>query len=110
MNKSFRDIPIPVPARPVKFVDQLRHFIGALNALVFLYKQFLGRELVDLRFTYSSVPKNIPVVFSHREASLVIDHLSDPYRLLAQLMYGAGLRISECCRLRVKDFDINAIS
>ncbi|MEH6606267.1 MAG: hypothetical protein V7711_11820 [Pseudomonadales bacterium] len=63
MNKSFRDIPIPVPARPVKFVDQLRHFIGALNALVFLYKQFLGRELVDLRFTYSSVPKNIPVVF-----------------------------------------------
>ncbi len=83
----------------------------ALNALVFLYKQFLGRDLQALDYKYSLAQRNIPVVFSHREATLIIQLLDEPYRLLAHLMYGAGLRISECCRLRIKDvdFEMNAL-
>ena len=77
----------------------------ALNALVFLYKQFLGQDLAELNFQYSSQARNIPVVFSHSEATRVIDLLPEPYRLMTHLMYGAGLRISECCRLRIKDLD-----
>ena len=77
----------------------------ALNALSCLYKQFLGVDLGQLNFQYAQVTRNIPVVFSHHEASSVIKSLSDPYKLKAQLMYGAGLRISECCRLRVQDID-----
>lgn len=77
----------------------------ALNALVFLYKQFLGYQLEDLNYQYASTPRNIPVVFSHNEATNVINLLNEPYKLKAQLMYGAGLRISECCRLRILDID-----
>ncbi|MEE8059221.1 MAG: integron integrase [Pseudomonadales bacterium] len=77
----------------------------ALNALVFLYKKFMCVELADLNFQYSSMPRNIPVVFSHREACIVIELLPEPFRLQAHLMYGAGLRISECCKLRVNDID-----
>ncbi len=77
----------------------------ALNALVFLYKQFLGVELIDLNYRHSAIPKNIPVVFSHREAEHIISFIKEPNKLKAHLMYGAGLRVSECCRLRVKDID-----
>jgi integron integrase len=77
----------------------------ALNALSCLYKKFLGVDLGQLNFQYAQVTRNIPVVFSHHEASAIINNLSDPYKLKAQLMYGAGLRISECCRLRVHDID-----
>ncbi len=79
----------------------------ALNALVFLYREFLGIELKDLKFSHAKKPQRLPVVFSHNEAIRVIDELRRPYKLMAQLMFGSGLRISECIRLRVKDLDFN---
>ena len=58
-----------------------------------------------LDFQYAKKPQRIPTVFSHQEALAVIEGLAMPYKLMAQLMYGAGLRISEALRLRVKDVD-----
>jgi integron integrase len=77
----------------------------ALNALIFLYREFLGRELKDLSFTSAKPRRRLPTVFSQDEARRVIANLTGPYRLIAQLMYGSGLRISECIRLRIKDLD-----
>lgn len=50
-------------------------------------------------------PARLPVVLTHGEARQVIARLAEPYRLMASLMYGAGLRVTECARLRVKDLD-----
>jgi len=155
------DIPIPLPAKPVKFMDQLRAYIRskqlayrtektycrwiadfirfhnmkhpkelgqehvesylsalavqrhvaintqktALNALVFLYQKFLNQKLKQIPFAKAGKPKRLPVVFSHAEAAAVIEHLSGEWRLLASLMYGAGLRVMEATRLRVQDVD-----
>lgn len=155
------DIPRPLPAKPIKFMDQLRVFIRsrrlayktektycfwvkdyirfhklvhpaklspvnideylsylavvrsvsintqktALNALVFLYQQFLRVDVGNLQFSPCTRMRTLPTVFSHREAILVIDHLDGVYKLAAGLMYGAGLRIMECIRLRIQDID-----
>lgn len=77
----------------------------ALNALVFLYKQFLRIDLGDLNFDYSRKKRTIPTVFSHDEAMSVINRLKGENWLAASLMYGAGLRVMEAVRLRVQDVD-----
>ncbi|PHS70749.1 MAG: recombinase XerD [Methylophaga sp.] len=77
----------------------------ALNALNFLYRQFLKMPFKNLNFHYAKPSTKIPVVFSHREAINVINQLSGQYTLAAELMYGCGLRLMECCRLRVQDID-----
>ncbi len=82
----------------------------ALNALVYFYHKFLKKELGDLNFTYARRPKNVPVVFTQREATAILEQLSGIHSLIAELMYGSGLRISEAIRLRVKDIDLNTHS
>jgi len=77
----------------------------ALNALVFLYREFLGQPLDDLKFEHSRKPVRLPTVFSAEEARSVIHSLSGDYKLVAMLLYGSGLRINEALRLRVKDVD-----
>jgi integron integrase len=78
----------------------------ALNALIFLYKKFLKREDIGkLNYASSNRHKKIPTVFTHDEAIDVIDNLSGKPKLMIQLMYGTGMRISELIRLRVKDID-----
>jgi len=77
----------------------------ALNAIIFLYKRFLGRELGPLAFVKPAYKKRPPVVFSHGEAQAVIQSLQRSWFLMASLMYGSGLRVMECCRLRIKDVD-----
>ncbi len=79
----------------------------ALNALIFLYNRFLKMPIENLEFSYAKKATRIPAVFSHQEAMDVIGYLGEPYKLMAQLMYGAGLRVSEVLRLRVKDIDFN---
>ena len=79
----------------------------ALNALIFLYNRFLQKPIDELDFQYAKKAKRTPVVFSHQEAMSVIRALKMPYQLMAKLMYGSGLRISEVLRLRVKDVDFN---
>jgi len=77
----------------------------ALNAIMFLYNRFLNKPIEKLDFQYARKPQRTPTVFNHDEAMAVIDCLTMPYKLMVQLMYGCGLRISEVLRLRVKDVD-----
>ena len=78
----------------------------ALNAIVFLYTRVLERPLGDIGDVVRvKRPPKLPTVLSHQEAMLIIDQLAQPYHLLASLMYGAGLRVVESSRLRVKDID-----
>jgi integron integrase len=79
----------------------------ALNALVNMYSRFLGIEIGSLTFKYARPKPKLPVVMSHQEAATVISHLKDDNQLMAKLMYGCGLRVSECIRLRVKDIDFS---
>jgi len=75
----------------------------ALNALVFLYKYHLLAELPELEFAYARKAPRVPTVFTHREALAVIAQLEGINRLIAGLLYGAGLRINEALTLRIKD-------
>ena len=77
----------------------------ALNALVFLYREFLEQPPGKLHYEPASIKRRLPVVFSHSEATAVIEVLQGSYWLMAMLMYGCGLRVMECVRLRIKDVD-----
>ena len=157
------DIPVPLPAVPIRFMDRFRAFIRArhlayrtektycnwvrefirfhntrhpesmgamevnawlshlannrnvavntqktaLNAVVFMYHQFLGRALGDLQFTNTSRGRKLPTVFSHEEAMSVLSHMHGTHKLVASLMYGSGLRVMEAVRLRVQDVDFS---
>ena len=79
----------------------------ALNSLACFYNKFRQRELGALNLRFGRRFKRPPSVFSHQEAITIIDQLDDPLRLICQLMYGSGLRISEALRLRVKDLDFS---
>jgi integron integrase len=77
----------------------------ALNAPAFLYHKFFGIDLGQLVFNRPAPKRRIPQVLTHPEAMLVIAELKPPVKLMIQLLYGSGLRLLECCRLRVKDVD-----
>jgi integron integrase len=78
----------------------------ALNALVFLYEQVIGEPIGTLGdFTRAKRPKRLPVVLTRAEVNRLLDALTGTYRLMAGLLYGSGLRLMECVRLRVKDVD-----
>jgi integron integrase len=155
------DIPIPLPAEPVRFMDRFRAFMRsrhlayrtektycnwvrdfiryhqrrhpesmgatevdtwlsylanqrqvaintqktALNAVVFLYTQFLNRELGKLQFNKTTKAHRLPTVFTHQEAMQVLSFMEGSHHLAAGLMYGSGLRVMEAVRLRVQDID-----
>lgn len=80
----------------------------AKSALLFLYKEVLAMELPWLdNVTQAKVPKRIPVVLTQQEVQVVLSRLdSGTVWLVASLLYGSGLRLMECLRLRVKDVDL----
>lgn len=80
----------------------------ALNAITFLYNEFLDIEIKNLKFRYATQPRQLPTVFSHSEAQTIINQLANKQKLCAQLMYGCGLRVSESTRLRIKDIDFGS--
>jgi integron integrase len=78
----------------------------AMAALLFLYRKVLGKELPRLdQIERPSKPKRLPVVFTHQEVQAVLSHLEGTNHLVVSLLYGSGLRLLECLRLRVKDVD-----
>jgi integron integrase len=80
----------------------------ALSALLFLFQKVLDRELPPIRAARASKAQRLPVVLSRTEVFEVLDRVRlEPYRLMPQLMYGTGIRLMECCRLRVKDVDFS---
>ena len=78
----------------------------ALAALLFLYRGVLGLELPLVEgIERAKRPARVPVVLTRAEVDRVLAHLSGTHHLMAGLLYGAGLRLMECVRLRVKDVD-----
>jgi len=81
----------------------------ALCAVLFLYKHVLRIDLPALDAVRARRPKRLPVVLSRSEVRHLLHAVNGShgvYRLMAGLMYGSGLRLMECCRLRVKDVDL----
>jgi integrase len=77
-----------------------------LNAIVVLYREIPGREMDWIDNTErAKKPERLPVVYSRAETGAVLSHLDGQHWLMASLLYGTGLRLMECIRLRVKDVD-----
>lgn len=156
------DVPVYVPEKKIKFIDQLRAFIRyrnltwktektyvhwvyrfikfhrnkhpsemgpshieeflsylstdrdvaintqkiALNAVIFMFTQFMGRSVEGLNYKYSKSPRRLPTIFSASEIRNIFELAKPPYKLMFGLLYGSGLRIAECLNLRVLDIDI----
>jgi integron integrase len=78
----------------------------AFNSLLFLYRHILHKDLDDLTSVVRAKRKmNLPTVLSRDEVKKLLSFLNGQYLLMAQLMYGCGLRLMECLRLRIKDVD-----
>lgn len=78
----------------------------ALSALLFLYRYVLRIELdASIEAVRAQKPKHLPTVLTRDEVRRVLDHLAGTHQLMARLLYGSGLRLSECVTLRVKDLD-----
>ena len=100
----------------VRFLEHLavdRQVVGgtqnvALSAIVFLYAQVFGRPLGDLGdFVRAKKSRYLPVVLSQPEVKRLLDQMDGIYALMAGLLYGTGMRLMECVRLRVKDVDFD---
>jgi integron integrase len=82
----------------------------ALSALLFLYSQVLQQPFDWLEDVQrAKKPSKLPVVFTKEEARAVLRHLDGWKWLMASLLYGSGLRLMECLRLRVKDIDFGYV-
>ncbi len=80
----------------------------ALSAIRFLYKNVLQQEIPPLpNVVHIGRPKHLPTVLSHDEALAVIKRMTGKTHLMARLLYGSGLRLMECLRLRVNDLDFS---
>lgn len=80
----------------------------ALNALVFLYKKVLFQDLEgSIRVIRARCPSRLPTVLSKDEVRKLLAVLAPDYQIMARLLYGSGLRLMECLRLRVKDLDFD---
>ena len=81
----------------------------AFNAILFLYRHILKRELGELKDIPRAKRKPyIPVVLSREEIDAIIKELSYPYDLVVKLLYGCGLRLFECLELRIHNFNFDA--
>jgi integron integrase len=78
----------------------------ALNSIIFLYKQVLKKEIGQLgEIEVAKRPKKLPTVFSQDEVLIILSLMKDTPQLVAGLLYGSGMRLMECLRLRVMDID-----
>src|SRR5690242_7012054 len=80
----------------------------ALNAILFLYQNVLEKKIgfVD-GVVRAKRPQRVPVVLTKEEVKKIMDQMSGVPRVMLLLLYGSGLRLIECCRLRVKDVDFS---
>ena len=78
----------------------------ALNALIFLFREVLGRNTEEIGgFTRASSQRRLPTVLSKNEVKSLLQEMRGQSQLMASLMYGTGMRLMECVRLRVQDID-----
>ncbi len=79
----------------------------ALAALLFLYREVLGLPIArSMAHLHAKRPERLPVVLTRDETQQVLRAMRGTTRLMASLMYGSGMRVMECCTLRVKDVDL----
>jgi len=79
----------------------------ALNALVFVYKHVLDKDIENtINAVRARQKRRLPVVLSGREVAQIFDKMSGLHRFMAMLTYGCGLRLNECLSLRIKDVDL----
>ena len=80
----------------------------ALNALIFFFEHGLNAPLDELEsFTRAKKPKQLPVVLTQNEVNKLLGQLQEIPWLMTSLLYGTGMRLMECVRLRVQDIDFN---
>ncbi len=79
----------------------------ALNSVVFLMREVLDRNPEEYKFRHAKRGKRLPTVLSKEEVKRLLSHSSMSYGLMMGLMYGTGMRLMECVRLRVKDIDFD---
>ncbi|HEU5051184.1 MAG TPA: integron integrase [Gemmatimonadales bacterium] len=115
---KFHDLRHPAELDPAAVARFLSHLANeghvsastqnqALSALLFLYRDVLGRDFGWLDgVVRAKRPKRLPVVLSPDEVRTLLGHLDGERWLMASLLYGAGLRLLEACTLRVKDVDL----
>lgn len=113
----FNDLQHPIDLGAEEIRDFLTHLAThrrvaastqnqALNALVFLYKQVLRRDLDEFgAFLRARKPRRLPVVLTGEEARILLAQIDGQVGLVVRLLYGAGLRLMEAVTLRVKDVD-----
>jgi integron integrase len=77
----------------------------ALSALLFLYREVLHKEIEPVLLSTAKRPQRLPSVLTRQEVLTLLEHLSGTFKLMAQLLYGSGLRLMECVRLRIQDVD-----
>ncbi|MBX3038706.1 MAG: integron integrase [Anaerolineales bacterium] len=77
----------------------------ALSAILFLYRHVLNIKLDEINITRAKKTGRVPVVLSRAEVQKLISEMVGVHKLMAQILYGGGLRLMECVRLRVKDID-----
>lgn len=77
----------------------------ALSAILFLYREVLQKEIEPILLSAAKRPERLPTVLSREEVIRIIDRMNGLNKLMAQILYGSGLRLMECLRLRVKDVD-----
>ena len=77
----------------------------ALSAILFLYREVLHKEIDPILLSSAKRPERLPTVLTHEETLRIINQLAGTHKLMAQILYGSGLRLMECVRLRVKDID-----
>lgn len=82
----------------------------ALNSLVFLYQQCLKVELGVLGFSLATKQRTLPTVLSPREVSQILSHMNGTAKLVIEMLYGSGMRVNECLRLRLKDINLDNLS
>ncbi|MBS1911829.1 MAG: tyrosine-type recombinase/integrase [Bacteroidetes bacterium] len=81
----------------------------ARSALLFLFNKVLARPIVSLTLRAPALPMPVrvpPVVLTHGEVRAVIGKLAAPHHIIAELLYGTGLRLRQCLQLRVRDIDL----
>jgi integron integrase len=77
----------------------------AMHAVLFLYREILHKDLGNINALRAKKTVHVPTVLTHGEAMSVIMRMTGVYRIIAQILYGSGLRLMECLRMRVKDVD-----
>lgn len=111
--KHPRDLGGPDVERFLSHLATERHVAAstqnqALAAILFLYTHIFDKELPALNAVRAKRPQRLPVVLGAGEIRALITHLPrDPVALMVELLYGTGMRVLECCRMRVKDIDFD---